>query len=92
MRNLIHPERDNELYIAVLDVLENAITAHPENFDHTENKPGVVDHYGYRTDTRSLVVLSEEYGTAYMRLTLPSREHPVFDRLARMLFDHFMRG
>lgn len=89
MRILIHPQQESILFEKVTEILDAAIIAEPDTFEHVTGKPAIVDHYGYHTDVVSSVILSQEYGSAYFRLTIKHGEHPVYDALQKVVEDYY---
>lgn len=70
MRLLIHPDHDRALFESVTRILDGAVKRDSDHWEHVTNQPATIDHYGYRDNMRSCVVLSEEYRSAYYRLTV----------------------
>ena len=89
LRILIHPGQDAWLYTALIEILDAAVVNDPEHYSRVKDKPGVVDHYGYHDNLRSAVVLSNEYGFAYDRLTIREIKDPVHEALRLLVAQHY---
>ena len=70
MRLLIHPDHDRTLFENVIRILDDAVKHDSDHWEHVTNQQATIDYYGYHDDMRSCVVLSEEYRSAYYRLTI----------------------
>lgn len=91
MRLLIHPHNDRALLENVKRILDDAVTRDPDHWDHVTDRPAIVDHYGYHDDMRSCVVLSEEYKSAYYRLTIRDIDDATHDALRATALSHYAR-
>lgn len=89
MRLLIHPHQDRELFENVTRILDEAVARDPEHWEHVTDQPATIDHYGYHDDTRSCVVLSEEYKSAYQRLTIRDINDATHDALKAAVLAHY---
>ena len=86
---LIHPTRESALYDSVTRILERAVVDDPDHYSHIIGATGVVDHYGYSNGLRSAVILSEEYHSAYMRLSIRQTSDGVERELKRAVSDYY---
>lgn len=89
MRLLIHPHDDRALFQGVTRILDNAVVQDPEHWERVTDRPATIDHYGYHDDMRSCVVLSEEYGSAYYRLTIRGIDDATHDVLMAAVLAYY---
>jgi len=86
IRILLHAVQDARLLEQVAGILETAVEVDPDHWDKVKDQPGIVDHYGHHTDTRSSTVLvKESWSPWYYRLTIRPGENAVYDNLAALI-------